>query len=217
MAEITFVRHGQASFGEANYDKLSPLGHQQSAWLGDHFKASGHQFDRVICGTLRRHRETLAGMQKSLNHPVIEEDERLNEMSYFAMERAYEAATGEPLPQDAEAAALYFSRVMHAWERDEISDIPESFTSFQSRILSAIADHSRDGQHLLMISSGGPLGVAMRDALGLDMAAMTTIILRNHNASYSRFARFENRYQLVQFNGIAHLEDPSRQHALTYI
>ena len=29
MGILYLVRHGQASFGEADYDRLSPLGHRQ--------------------------------------------------------------------------------------------------------------------------------------------------------------------------------------------
>ncbi len=42
MSHITPIRHGQANTGartEADYDRLSPLGHQQAAWLGDHLRA----------------------------------------------------------------------------------------------------------------------------------------------------------------------------------
>ena len=41
LAELTLVRHGQASFGAANYDQLSDLGMQQSRWLGEYFAAIG--------------------------------------------------------------------------------------------------------------------------------------------------------------------------------
>lgn len=217
MGEITFIRHGQASYGAANYDKLSPLGHQQSAWLGDHLRASGHRFDRIVCGTLRRHRETLAGIQQSLNHPAVAEDARLNEMSFFALERAFEAFKGTPLPQGHEHAARNFSQVMLAWEAEEIPDVDERYCDFKARILAAVADHSREGEHLLVVSSGGPLGVAMREVLGLDLAAMTNVILRTYNASYSRFAILEGRHNLMQFNGVAHLEAADRRHALTYL
>lgn len=38
MSELYLVRHAQASFGAANYDQLSDLGHRQSRWLGEHLK-----------------------------------------------------------------------------------------------------------------------------------------------------------------------------------
>ena len=37
MTDIYLVRHGQASFGEKDYDNLSKLGLEQSYLLGQHF------------------------------------------------------------------------------------------------------------------------------------------------------------------------------------
>ena len=34
MAELLVIRHGQASFGQDDYDVLSDLGHQQSRAVG---------------------------------------------------------------------------------------------------------------------------------------------------------------------------------------
>ena len=65
QSEIILIRHGQANTGakdEESYDKLSATGHQQSAWLGDYLRAQDSAFDRVICGNLRRHQETAAGL-----------------------------------------------------------------------------------------------------------------------------------------------------------
>ena len=56
MGEITLVRHGQANSAatdEAGYDKLSELGHQQAAWLGDWINAHDGPFDAVFSGSLR--------------------------------------------------------------------------------------------------------------------------------------------------------------------
>ena len=66
MGNLYLVRHGQASFGEDDYDKLSALGHKQSVRLGEYFAARGVTFDAVITGTLRRHAETFAGMAQGL-------------------------------------------------------------------------------------------------------------------------------------------------------
>ena len=36
MANLFLVRHGQASFGADDYDRLSPTGHEQSRLLGEY-------------------------------------------------------------------------------------------------------------------------------------------------------------------------------------
>ena len=61
MGILYLVRHGQASFGEADYDRLSPLGHRQCVKLGEYFRAKGiTAFDSVFTGTLKRHAQSLA-------------------------------------------------------------------------------------------------------------------------------------------------------------
>ncbi len=62
MSQLFLVRHGQASFGAANYDQLSALGYQQSAWLGEHFAELGIQFSRIVTGTLARQQQTAASI-----------------------------------------------------------------------------------------------------------------------------------------------------------
>ena len=80
MAELILVRHGQASFGADDYDKLSDLGWRQSRWLGEYLAARGTRFDRVIRGSLRRHTETLDGIGEGMGKPLDgREDARLNE------------------------------------------------------------------------------------------------------------------------------------------
>jgi broad specificity phosphatase PhoE len=62
MGTLYLVRHGQASFGAADYDQLSQLGTQQCQALGAWMRRHGLQFDGVLCGTLRRHQQTLAAL-----------------------------------------------------------------------------------------------------------------------------------------------------------
>ena len=58
MATIYLVRHGQASFGAENYDKLSDLGCRQATVVGEYFRDQGIHFDAVYSGDLSRQRNT---------------------------------------------------------------------------------------------------------------------------------------------------------------
>ena len=58
MASIILIRHGQASFGAANYDQLSDLGRRQAQLLNDYFSDCGITLDAIYCGTLERQRQT---------------------------------------------------------------------------------------------------------------------------------------------------------------
>ena len=80
MARIFFIRHGQASFLESNYDKLSELGHQQAILLGQFWRKRHLKIDKVFCGNLRRQNETAQGLLKGLQSQiVIEQLEGFNE------------------------------------------------------------------------------------------------------------------------------------------
>lgn len=217
MGEVYFVRHGQASFGAANYDKLSDLGHQQSDWLGQHLAQNYGPFDHVVTGALTRHRETFAGIAKHLGPLDVEEDPRLNEMSYLTMERSYAAKTGEQMPGNVRGLERHFTKVMKAWQADAIPDAPEVFSTFQNRILEAFHERARHQKRVLVVSSGGPVGILMRNVLGLDLAAMTEVILGTYNASVTRFSVLDDKIRLMQFNAVPHLEQPGRDHALTFL
>ena len=52
MASIYLVRHGQASFGAANYDQLSTLGQRQADLTGEFFARVGLSFDAAYAGSL---------------------------------------------------------------------------------------------------------------------------------------------------------------------
>ena len=58
------MRHGQASFGAADYDNLSELGQRQSVRLGEYLAARQIDFDAVLTGTLKRQVQTWAGIAK---------------------------------------------------------------------------------------------------------------------------------------------------------
>jgi broad specificity phosphatase PhoE len=55
MALLTLVRHGQASFLESNYDKLSERGERQARILGEYWLETGATFDQVYYGPACRH------------------------------------------------------------------------------------------------------------------------------------------------------------------
>ena len=81
MASIYVIRHGQASFGSENYDKLSDLGCRQAEVLGHYLRDCNIHFDAVYSGDLQRQRKTaelaLASQPSQVSHTV---DARFNEV-----------------------------------------------------------------------------------------------------------------------------------------
>lgn len=70
MTTLLFARHGQASFGQENYDQLSNLGTQQAQLLGTQYAGLQRQVDGLMTGTLSRQRDSakhfLQGYQAGL-------------------------------------------------------------------------------------------------------------------------------------------------------
>lgn len=58
MTTILLARHGQASFGQENYDQLSKLGRLQARMLGEHYASAQRRIDAVFSGALVRQRDS---------------------------------------------------------------------------------------------------------------------------------------------------------------
>lgn len=58
MTTLLLARHGQASFGQENYDQLSELGTLQAKMLGQHYGNSQRRIDAIFSGSLVRQRDS---------------------------------------------------------------------------------------------------------------------------------------------------------------
>lgn len=58
MITILLARHGQASFGQKNYDNLSELGVTQARMLGEHYANTERRIDAVFSGSLVRQQDS---------------------------------------------------------------------------------------------------------------------------------------------------------------
>ncbi|RMF41865.1 MAG: histidine phosphatase family protein [Alphaproteobacteria bacterium] len=218
MGALILVRHGQASFGTENYDRLSPLGHQQAEWLGEYFAAHGLRFERAIRGALRRHRETAEGIARVLRLPEFAIDPRLDEFQSRALVEEYALATGAAPPSGREGFLQHFPEVLARWEAGVIgSEAPERYQSFQARVDAAIADAYQPGHNTLVVTSGGVIGVTLRRVLGLDITATAELMLAIHNASVHRLDWEGGKLRLTLFNASPHLDPVERIHARTFI
>ncbi|SCZ66728.1 histidine phosphatase family protein [Epibacterium ulvae] len=217
MSHITLVRHGQANTGardEVSYDRLSPLGHQQAQWLGDHLRTTQATYSRVYCGTLRRHWETADGMGFSAS---CTEDKRLNEMEYFSLSEAMEAQHGLAIPTEREGFATHIPQVFSAWAEGRIEAPYESWTDFSSRVHAALREIAAGHGPALIITSGGVIGMMMRHCLDLDAKATAHIVLGIMNSSLHRFYQMDGRLYPDLYNAVPHLDAPERHYARTHL
>lgn len=213
MGEIVLVRHGQANStatDEASYDKLSQMGRHQARWLGEWLDAQDQLFDRVLCGSLTRHRETAAEM----GHTEPEIDPRLNEMDYFNLGAALEARHGVPMPGPDDFAS-HAPVLLEAWHNAEIQG-NESFAAFEARVTSVFSEAAIPGTRVLCVTSGGVIGMCVRHLLGLDPTRMAHVLLPIFNSSLHRIHVSPSGNYLAGFNSVPHLEHADRRHARTH-
>jgi broad specificity phosphatase PhoE len=219
MSELILVRHGQASFGADDYDKLSELGWRQSRWLGEYFAERGIVFDRVVRGSLRRHTETLAGIAEGIGRPLEgTEDARLNEYDSHALLNAHLKGKAMPQGDDRREHFRILREAMYAWTDGTLAGAPhEPFAEFRGRVLAALAA-ARGGaaKRVLVVSSGGPISTILAEVLGMPLRGVVDLNLQTRNTGITELQAGASRIHCVSFNNVPHLDRPDRAGALTY-
>lgn len=219
MSQITLIRHGQANSGaqtEEGYDALSPLGHQQAAWLGGYWRDIGEGFDRVYTGALTRHRETATAMEAAIwGEPTL--DPRLNEVAYFDLSTRMHEQLGIPIPTDRDSFIAHLPLVFAAWQEGRIEGAEESFHEFQRRVDDVLHEIAAGEGRALVVTSGGLIAMAIRVAMGLELGAFARLALTIMNTSVHQLHPVGSGLTLTQFNAVPHLAPRERQHAQTFI
>ena len=213
MGEIILVRHGQANSAaktEDDYDQLSPLGWDQTRLLGDWMRAHDYGFDHVLSGTLRRHRETAESMGVK-----AEEDGRVNEIEYYRLSESLLEVKGEPLPTN-DTFVDHMPKVLAAWKRAEIEG-NETFEAFEDRIRTLLAEAAVPGRRVLCVTSGGVIGMVMRQILELDLMKLSKVMLPIWNSSMHRLHVRPNETVLAGYNAIPHLEGSRHAASRTHV
>jgi len=216
MAEIILVRHGQANShatDEESYDRLSDLGRQQARWLGEHMQGTNPHFDQVITGTLSRQADTA----REMGYGIDAQDPRFDELSYFAIANALEAEHAIPVPASPQDFAAHLPKLLDHWERDVIAAAPERFDAFRSRITTSLEELCQKKGRILVVTSGGVIGMVLRHTLGLQNGSTAKIMLQIMNSSFHRLEFVHGQLMLGAFNATPHLDPPDRAHARTYV
>jgi broad specificity phosphatase PhoE len=219
MAELVLVRHGQASFGADDYDKLSEMGWRQSRWLGEYFAERGAAFDRVIRGSMRRHAETLSGIAEGMGRELDGlEDARLNEYDSHALLSAHLKGGAMPASGDRREHFRVLREAMYQWCDGTLEGAPhEPFKDFRGRVL-AVLDELRAGtaKRVLVVSSGGPISTMLAETLGMPLRGVVDLNLQTRNTGITELQAGARRIHCVSFNNVPHLDRPDRVGALTY-
>jgi broad specificity phosphatase PhoE len=221
MGTLYLIRHGQASFGADDYDQLSDLGLRQSVRLGEYLAGKGLHFDAALTGTLRRHRQTFAGICQGAGMSLAaQEFAGLNEYDSAAV-----VATVHPQPLEKpdtpEKYRQHFRLLrdgLTQWANGVVSPrgMP-SYHAFVAGVEAALQHVLRNlTGNVLLVSSGGPIATAVGQVLGTTPETTIELNLRIRNSALTEFAFTPKRHMLLTYNGVPHLEDARYADWITY-
>ena len=245
MPTLTLVRHGQASFGAADYDQLSALGQRQCQRLGDYFRARGRRFDAVITGTLARQVQSYDAIAAGLGAAQVAL--RLPGLNEYDSAAVIACVHPQPLAKpDTPALYRHHFRLLRqgltAWMAGTAQPVGmPSYPAFvagvadaldQARRLSARAcehaaergaEHAAErglttggGGDVLMVSSGGPIATAVGQVLGTPPEVTIELNMRIRNSAVTEFVITPKRHLLLSFNHLPHLDADEYADWVTY-
>lgn len=231
MGTLYLVRHGQASFGSANYDELSALGWQQARRLGAYWKRSGNRqaagrrprFEAVYTGTLTRQIQTWQGIARGVEMPAdgVMQRPALNEYNVAAV---IHAAHPEPLPRSSEPLA--YARRLRAlrmgltgWMQGNLQ--PEGlppYMQFRQAVM-AVLDEARARYRgdVLVVTSAGPIAAVLAHLLGTPPAATAELNIAYRNTGLTELVLDRAGYRLMALNALPHLQSRQHQGWITWI
>ncbi len=226
MGRVYLVRHGQASFGAKDYDKLSEKGIKQGELLGQSYATSNAAF---ITGTMHRHIETAnAFLSNQDNAKAVIRDANWNEFDYLDIIRALrpEYETHDILRQEISKAddpyktfQNLYEQALTRWSSGKYdSDYKETRNAFRMRInqaLNTVRNHIETSEVAYVFTSGGPISAIIQQSL--DLSEDTTRLIERViiNTSVTTLSLKSNRPRLISMNNYTHLESKDKNY-VTY-
>jgi broad specificity phosphatase PhoE len=214
VGQILLVRHGQASFGAADYDALSPLGFEQSRLLGVALAERRIVADRVVHGTMRRHRETAETCIAAAGWDVAPTiDAGWDEFDFLSVLAMHPHEYG-PEPTKAEFQRL-FEDATRAWMDGVDHAYEETFVAFAERVHAALERtvELASAGTVAVFTSGGPIGLAVAEVLA-DPAAVAAQLpglwgrlnRMAVNSALTRLVSGSTGLNLLTYNDQSHLD-----------
>ena len=204
MGSLTLVRHGQASFGEKNYDKLSELGHLQAQLLGKFFKEEGVVFDKFFTGNMSRQLETLREINQDAEPNILK---GLNEYDAEAlMTSNFSGNLPEDIFKDRKSYFRNIRSTMKNWQDGGLDIKNNSWVNFKKGVLDSLHEMTRNKHdNILAVSSGGPISLIITEILNAPSKSMIDLHLQIKNSSITKIITTANSLYLSEFNSTPHL------------
>jgi len=220
VSSIYLIRHGQASFGSANYDELSPLGRRQAELTGDYFARTGLRFDAAYSGELQRQRDTAELALKAQAAPVpVTVDKRLDEVrndehiEHLLPIVARQRPEIQKLVDGGLGNSKQYQKIIEAvfnyWVSPEC-DVPgiqtwEEYSGGVRELLRDIMRAQGSGSTVALFTSGGTIATIVAAVLGLPGSVAYAFYEPVFNCSVTQLLYGGGRVSLSYFNDCSFL------------
>ncbi len=235
MSTLYMVRHGQASFGKENYDRLSKRGVEQAVILAEYFLKLGLRFDAVYSGAIERQKRTaleIIGLYRGrgVRMPDLGVMPEFNEYDSKAIIKSQLAELLDEDPAlareleniytDRKSFQRIFEKAMVRWVIGRF-DKPgvENWKSVKARVakgLSAVMAENGRGSTVLVVASGGTISASVQYAIDTPDVATMHICWQIINTSITKFMYDGDRITLSSLNAVPHLEEKNEKDIITY-
>lgn len=212
MGVVLLVRHGQASFGSADYDRLSAIGRRQAyllaVRLGErHAAPPPGRALQVVSGGLSRQRGTAAPIGAACGVPV-QVDPRWDEYDHVAItaDRAADLVVDPRDPgRGRHRAAAVLDDAVRQWVAGT-SRGTESHAAFLRRCSQALETVTGNPGTTVVLTSGGVIAAICAAQLDLPTTRWPALARVLVNTGITTIVAGRQGVSLVTFNDHAHLE-----------
>ncbi len=232
MAAIYLVRHGQASFGAADYDQLSPRGEEQATLLGDWLKHCRLPINKVYLGEAKRHLQTAQhclAVADDLSATVWQPLSGFNEFDHIEILNRHRPNLAENVAMAEFLAASdnprrafqqLFSDAIARWLSGEHdAEYTETWPQFCQRCRAALAQviaEAGTARDIWVFTSGGTISAILQDILGIGNANIFELNWTLVNSGVTKILFSGQRLSTSYINSQAHLEHLHRAELITY-
>jgi len=217
VPSLLLVRHGQASFGAADYDVLSAHGVTQARALAEDLERRGVRLDRVVSGGLARQRDTAEPLAAFAGCKVgtdsrwdeYETDDVLSHHSATDAREDRPPGSDRPAISSREFQDILEAALLRWIAAGAESPATETWPAFSGRVAAALAEVTAGlgrGETAAVCTSGGVIAAVCVALLGVPAPAMVAFNRVTVNAGVTKLAHGRSGTTLVSFNDHAHLE-----------
>lgn len=214
MSSLILLRHGQAAFGQTDYDQLSPLGIAQARATGTFLREREPEFTDIFSGPRQRHLDTTRNLVETLAPQHVWQTENALDELAEAQEILAAAQThfGVVLyaPHMARHTQLrYYNDMMRAWGEGRApmgaKPTAQAFRQTVARWLRNVVHDSPPGRRILAVTSAGVIGAILCEVLGTNTSTLMTYAGVLRNASLTEIVFSRGRTSMLSFNSTHHL------------